>query len=76
MSAELNAQPACFLKDGNDLKLKGAIIRSKNMTYPVTKSIHVKNLSDHEGHKATMADYAAEQARGAYIAVICRPNAT
>lgn len=36
----------------------------------------MKNLKELDFKKATTAEYEADQARGAYVAAVCRPDVT
>lgn len=47
-----------------------------NHTYELTQPEHIKTLKELNVNNATTSDFIAERARGAYIAAICRPDAS
>ena len=75
-SKEFECKPAKFLKDGETLKFNGATISQHGRSYSITQPDHIKTLKVLDVENATTADFVAERARGAYIAAVCRPDAT
>lgn len=76
MSVEFDTKPAKFLNNGDRLKFNGAIISSNGQTFSITEPDHINKLKELDVNSSTAADFVAERARGAYIAAICRPDAT
>lgn len=76
MSSEFDTKSAKFLKEEEPLKFNGAIISRDKQGLSVTQPGHIKNLPELDVKNGTKSDYVAERARSAYIAAICRPDAT
>lgn len=76
MSAEFDTKPVNILDENNYLKFNSAIISCRDETYLITQPGHFRKLTVLDVNNATKADYVAEQALAAYIAVIYRSDAT
>ena len=63
---------AATLSNGETIRFNDAIIWLENGTYSISAAHHVKKLE----HATDATSFAAQGARGAYIASICRPDLT
>lgn len=69
-SAAFKRKDAKTLEEGGSLEFNGAMIALANGEYSVTVPHHFGRLEE----ATDKASYAAQRARGAYIAAICRPD--
>ena len=76
MSKEFDCKKAKFVTENSSLKFNGASISLREGIYSVTQPEHISKLKLLDVNNATAAEFVAERARGAYIAAICRPDAT
>lgn len=74
-STVFDTNPETILNNEGRLKFNGASVTRTMKTLHLSQPGRIKNLQQLYVNHATLADYVAEGACGAYIAAICGPDA-